>query len=207
MRLGIFGGSFDPVHHGHLALVRACQQQAALDEVWFIPAAIQPLKHRGPHASDAQRVEMLQLAIDTAQTEPGRPRPRHAWRVCAIEIERGGLSYSVETVRQIHAELPEAELFFLLGSDVVRDVSQWREPAEIFRLATPLVVSRAGEPEPNLAHLAALCTSTTQPQHIKMQPIEISSSEIRRRIANAEPIDGLVPAAVARYIAQHRLYR
>jgi nicotinate-nucleotide adenylyltransferase len=207
MRLGIFGGSFDPVHNGHLALARACQQQAALDEVWFIPAAIQPLKQRGPHASDSQRVEMLRLAIDTAEGEPELPSPRDSWRVCTIEIDRGGLSYSVETLRQVHTQLPQAELFFLLGSDVVRDVPQWREPAEIFRLATPLVVSRAGELEPNLARLAALCTITTQPRHIIMPPIEISSSEIRRRIAQGEGIEGLVPTAVAAYIAQHALYR
>jgi nicotinate-nucleotide adenylyltransferase len=207
MRLGILGGSFDPVHNGHLALARACGEQAALDEVWFTPAAIQPLKHKGPHATDAQRIEMLNLAIDIELSEPGRPRPRPSWRVCTLEIDRGGFSYTVDTLRQIHVELPDAALFFLMGADAVRDVPHWREPREIFRLATPLVVRRAGEPEPDLASLAALCTKTTQPQLVDMPPIDISSSDIRRRIAEGKPIQDLVPPAVGQYIAQHGLYR
>ena len=207
MRLGIFGGSFDPVHHGHLAVARACQQQAALDEVWFTPAAVQPLKHAGPHATDGQRVEMLQLAIDSEHSEPGRPRPQSTWRVCTMEIDRGGLSYTVDTLRQIHVELPEAKLFFLMGADALRDVPKWREPAEICRLATPLVVRRAGQPEPNLTGLAALCTDETQPPLVEMPAVDISSSEIRRRITDNESIDDLVPAAIAEFIARHAIYR
>src|SRR4051812_2585438 len=84
MRLGIFGGSFDPVHNGHLALARACQRQVGLDEVWFMPTAVQPLKAHGPHAVDTNRVEMLRLATGD---EP-------AWRVCTLEVERGGRSYT-----------------------------------------------------------------------------------------------------------------
>jgi nicotinate-nucleotide adenylyltransferase len=209
MRLGIFGGSFDPVHNGHLALAQACQQQAALDEVWFTPTAIQPLKRQGPHATDAQRVEMLHLAIEgeTGEPgEPGRPRPRSSWRVCTLEIDRGGFSYTVDTLRQIRVELPDAELFFLVGADALRDVPQWKEPAEIFRLATPLVVRRAGEPEPDLHTLAPFCSDKTQPLLIEMPAIDVSSSEIRRRIAENEPIDGLLPAAVADFILRHALY-
>ncbi len=197
MRLGIFGGSFDPVHVGHLALARACQQQAALDEVWFTPTAIQPLKHSGPHATDAQRIEMLHLATDH-ETK---------WRVCTLEIDRGGFSYTVDTLHQIHVELPEASLFFLIGTDALRDVPHWRETVEIFRLATPLVVRRAGQPEPELATLAQLCTEESQPRLIAMPAINISSSEIRRRIAKNETIADLVPAAVAEFIAQQALYR
>src|SRR3954469_1392668 len=103
MRLGIFGGSFDPVHNAHLAIARACQRQAELDEVWFTPTAIQPLKRHGPRASNAHRMEMLRLAIGS---EP-------SWRVCKIEIDRGGLSYTVDTLRQIHEELPGTDMFFL----------------------------------------------------------------------------------------------
>src|SRR3954462_8152482 len=104
MRLGLFGGSFDPVHNGHLALARACQRQSSLDEVWFVPTAIQPLKHHGPQATNSQRVDMLNLAIDEALSEPGRPRPRDSWRVCTLEVERGGPSYTVDTLRQLHEE-------------------------------------------------------------------------------------------------------
>ncbi len=197
MRLGIFGGSFDPVHNGHLALARACHEQAALDEVWFTPAAIQPLKQRGPHATDAQRIEMLQLAIDAVSS----------WRVCTLEIDRGGYSYTVDTLRQIHIELPEAELFFMIGADAMRDIPRWKEPAEIFRLATPLVVRRTGEADPDCSKIAPLFTATNQPQLVKMRAIDASSSEIRRRVAAGEPIDKFVPAPVAEYITDHRVYQ
>ena len=100
MRLGIFGGSFDPVHRGHLELARCCQRQAALDEVWFVPTAVQPLKRGGPTATDAHRLEMLRLAIDNASREPGGPPPRLTWPVSTLEIDRGGLSYTVDTLRQ-----------------------------------------------------------------------------------------------------------
>src|SRR3954452_14307266 len=197
MRLGIFGGSFDPVHNAHLALARACQQQAKLDEVWFTPTAIQPLKHQGPHATDAQRTEMLRLAI----------RDEPTWRVCTIEIDRGGFSYTIETLRQIHEELLDASLFFLIGNDALRDVADWKEPREIFRLSTPLVVPRADQDTRAIEQLQALCTETTKPQLIAMPAMAESSSEIRRRLAAREFIDGLVPAAVASFIAQHGLYR
>ena len=196
MRLGIFGGSFDPVHNAHLAVARACQQQAKLDEVWFTPTAIQPLKQKGPRASDAHRLGMLRLAV----------RDEPTWRVCSIEIDRGGLSYTVDTVRQIHDELPDAEVFFLIGADALTDVATWKEPQEIFRMATPLVVYRAGQPSPDLNRLKLLCTSHTQPQLIDMPAIDVSSSEIRQRIAAGEPIDKLVPGAVSEFITQHRLY-
>jgi nicotinate-nucleotide adenylyltransferase len=197
MRLGIFGGSFDPVHSGHLALARACQQQVGLDEVWFMPTAVQPLKARGPHASDGDRVEMLRLAtVD----EP-------AWRVCTLEVERGGRSYTVDTLRQLHEELPESELFFLIGADAIRDVAQWKEPREIFRLATPLVVHRPGEAPPDLVTLGALCTNATQPQIVNMPLADVSSTEIRRRVTVGESIDSLTPTAVTQYIAAHGLYR
>jgi nicotinate-nucleotide adenylyltransferase len=196
MRLGIFGGSFDPVHNGHLDLARACQQQAELDEVWFMPTAIQPLKREGPRASDAERLEMLRLAIDDEQT----------WRVCSLEMDRGGLSYTVDTLRQLREELPEAALFFLIGSDAIREVPRWKEPREIFRMATPLVVHRAGEPEPDLPPLRSLCTDETQPHVVEMQPVDVSSSEIRRRLAVKEPIDDFVPPAVAAYVMARGLY-
>ncbi len=204
MRLGIFGGSFDPVHHGHLRLARECQRQAALDEIWFTPVAIQPLKMHGPQASDNHRIEMLNRAIES---EPDQRPPQSSWRVCTLEIERGGLSYTVDTLRRIHEELPDAELFFMVGADTLRDVPHWREPEEVFRLATPLVVCRPGQPVPDLSALESVCTERNQPQLITMEPTSASSSEIRRRISASKPIDDLTPTAVAEYIAEHGLYR
>jgi nicotinate-nucleotide adenylyltransferase len=207
MHLGIFGGSFDPVHNGHLALARACHTQAALDEIWFLPTAIQPLKRRGPHATNDQRIDMLQLAIDSDITEPGPPRPRSSWRVCTLEVDRGGFSFTIDTLRQLSTELPDARLFFMIGADALRDVPQWKEPVEIFRLATPLVVRRAGQAEPNLTSIAALCSTQTQPTLVEMPLVDVSSSEIRRRVAAGETIEGMLPTAVAQFIAQNGLYR
>jgi nicotinate-nucleotide adenylyltransferase len=218
MRLGIFGGSFDPVHNAHLSIAKACHEQAALDEVWFMPTAIQPFKQRGPHATDTQRVEMLELAIDSKPVEPkgpgcseltvaSRPRPRSSWRVCTLEIDRGGYSYTVDTLCQLHTELPEADLFFMIGADAVRDVPKWKEPAELFQLATLLVARRGGEPDPDFAAIAPLCTPPTQPRLIEIPATNIRSTEIRRRIAAGGPIDNLVPAAVAQYIAGNGLYQ
>ena len=197
MRLGIYGGSFDPVHNGHLALARACQHQTALDEVWFTPTAVQPLKQKGPHATDAQRLDMLQLAI---HAEP-------SWRVCKLEIDRGGPSYTIDTLRQLGEERHDAVLFFLMGADAVLDVPHWREPREILRLATPLVVRRAGQSEPDMAALRAICGANKQPKLIEMPADDASSTEIRRRAAAGEPVDDLVPESVAAYISAHRLYR
>jgi nicotinate-nucleotide adenylyltransferase len=196
MRLGIFGCSFDPIHNGHLELARCCQRQAALDEVWFTPTAIQPLKHGGPQATNHERLEMLHRAIDNESS----------WRVCTLEIERGGFSYTVDTLQQIHTELPDANLFFLLGTDAVCDVPHWKEPAEIFRLAAPLVVCRAGQPQPDLSALKQICPADRPPQLIDMLAMPESSSEIRQRIAGGKSIDGLVPVTVANYIAEKNCY-
>jgi nicotinate-nucleotide adenylyltransferase len=196
MRLGIFGGSFDPVHNAHRAVARACQDQAKLDEVWFTPTAIQPLKQKGPCATDEHRLEMLRLAI----------RDEPTWRVCTIEIDRGGFSYTVDTLRQIHEELPGAELYFLIGADALQDAAKWKEPRELFRMATPLVVCRAVQPSPDFGSLKLLCTADTQPQLIEMPAMNVSSSEIRGRVAAGESIESLVPKAVASFIDRHRLY-
>jgi nicotinate-nucleotide adenylyltransferase len=177
--------------------VRACQKQAGLDKVWFTPAAVQPLKQSGPQAADEDRLAMLRLAIE------GQPN----WRICTLEIDRGGVSYTIDTLRQIQAERPRDELFLLLGSDAVADVPHWRAPTDIFRLARPLVVRRAGEPEPDLVALGKLCPASSPPVEIEMPPLDISSREIRRRAAAGEAIDDLVPRAVADLVSARLLYR
>jgi nicotinate-nucleotide adenylyltransferase len=199
MRIGFFGGSFDPVHNGHLALARACGQQAALDEVWFTPTAVQPLKQRGPQASNADRLAMLELAISSEPT----------WRVCRIELNRGGVSYTVDTLRGIRLDRPHDELFIMLGSDTLGDVLSWREPEEIFRLARPLFVRRAGSAMPDVEAIVMQSISGSQfePQVVEMPAHAESSTEIRRLVAAGKPIDGMVPPEVAAYIADHGLYK
>ncbi|MEQ8835767.1 MAG: nicotinate (nicotinamide) nucleotide adenylyltransferase, partial [Lacipirellulaceae bacterium] len=132
MKLGIFGGSFDPVHNGHLLLAGSARDQLTLEEVWFLPAASQPLKPQGLVASERDRLAMLELALvgqDGFKADP-------------IEYERGGVSYTVDTLREIRQLHPEAELYFLLGADSLADIAKWKSPEEILALATLAVVHR-----------------------------------------------------------------
>ena len=125
MRIGIFGGSFDPVHFGHLLLAECCREQGQLDAVWFLPAAIPPHKQQQRELTPAQnRIEMLELAIG------GHP----AFSVSRYETDRGGVNYTVETLAHFRDEDPARELFFLLGADMFRDLPQWRQPERICEL-------------------------------------------------------------------------
>lgn len=200
MRLGLFGGSFDPVHLGHMQLACSCQQQAKLDEVWFLPAATQPFKQHGPVASDGQRLAMLRLA--TAQ-EP-------TWRVDTREIDRGGVSYTFQTLREVQAELPDAQLFFMMGADSLHDLPSWREPGEICRLATPLVVARAGEPSPDFSVLLEVCSAERvegiRQAAVTMPEMPIASSVIREKIAHGAGASELLPEGVFDYIVSKQLY-
>jgi nicotinate-nucleotide adenylyltransferase len=201
MRIGLFGGSFDPVHHGHLLLADCCWQQAGLDRVDFVPTAQQPLKPRGPVASEADRLAMLLLAIE------GRPQ----FALSLVEIERGGVSYTVETLRQLQREAPSAEFFFLMGADSLTDFPTWREPAVICELATPLVVRRAGTPPPDFDSLASFVSAARlaeiRAHEVEMPATPISSSEIRLLIAErAEEWQSLCPPGVVEYIAERGLY-
>lgn len=187
MRLGLFGGSFDPVHNGHLALADACQRAAELDEVWFVPTAVQPLKPGGPVASDADRAEMLRLATQV----------RPDWVVSTIEVDRGGVSYTVDTLRTLAAAGPQAELFFLMGADAFRDLPGWREPDAILRLAKPVVVARAGEAFPD---------SAIEHARVEMPACAVSSTELRRRLATGGSCDGLAPVPVLEYAINAGVY-
>lgn len=201
MRIGLFGGSFDPVHRGHLLLADCCWRQAGLDRVDFMPTAQQPLKPRGPVASETDRLAMLRLAIE------GRPE----FALSLVEIKRGGVSYTVETLRQLRRETPDAEFFFLMGADALADFPTWREPAAICELATPLVVRRAGTPPPDFDALAAFVSAerltAIRAHEIEMPATPISSSHIRRLVAEGGDWQSLVPADVAHYIEERGLYR
>jgi nicotinate-nucleotide adenylyltransferase len=201
MRLGIFGGTFDPVHYGHLLLAECCREQARLDEVWFMPAATPPHKiDRAPTPAD-KRIEMLDLAIGGHE----------AFRVSRIEINRGGVSYTVDTLAAVGEAQPGAELFFLLGGDSLDEFTTWREPGRICELATPLVVGRAQSPEPNYDALSKLVgherTKAIRLQQVQMPQIELSSSDLRRRVGEGLSIRYRTPRAVEKYIESAGLYR
>ncbi|NOY30290.1 MAG: nicotinate (nicotinamide) nucleotide adenylyltransferase [Planctomycetes bacterium] len=189
-RLGIFGGSFDPVHRGHFVLAECCLEQAKLDAVWLVPAAEQPLKPQGPQASGPHRLAMLELAIKT----------RPELQVSTIELDRGGVSYTVDTLEAIRDQQPKAELFFLMGADSLADLPLWHRADEVCELATPLIVGRAGAEVPS----SVLQVKMLQ---VEMPATPISSSQIRQSIAAGKNWENSVAPAVAEYIQKHKLYR
>ncbi|HEV2969878.1 MAG TPA: nicotinate-nucleotide adenylyltransferase [Pirellulales bacterium] len=201
MRLGIYGGSFDPVHFGHLLLAECCREQCRLDQVWFVPAAVPPHKQRGAVASAAARVDMLKLATGGHE----------AFAVSTIETERGGVSYTVDTLESVRGQQPEAELFFLMGGDSLAEFGTWREPGRICKLAPPIVVRRAGAAEPDYAVLAPLVPAdrleAIRRLRVEMPVIDLSASDLRRRVAAGLSIRYRTPRSVEKYIEANGLYR
>lgn len=201
MRLGVFGGAFDPVHYGHLLLAELCREACRLDQVWFLPAASPPHKRHYAITPAQQRIEMLELAIG------GNER----FAVSRLEVDRGGVSYTVDTLAQLKAEAPERELFFLLGADSLIDLPGWREPARICELAIPVAARRPGVAEPNLDALAPIIShqrlEEIRRHQVDMPHIALSSREIRRRVAARLSIRYQTPRAVEKYIETAGLYR
>ncbi len=191
MRLGLFGGTFDPVHYGHLLLAECCHEQCKLNEVRFLPAAVPPHKQDWEPAPAEARIEMLELAI------AGQP----AFSVSRYETDRGGVNYTVDTLAHFRQECPEAELFLLLGADMLYDLPNWRQPERVCQLATPVVVDRPGTEQ-----LAAAGRLNFTYQQVEMPRIGISSTDIRRRVAAGLSIRYQTPRAVEKYIEMHRLY-
>jgi len=201
MRLGLFGGSFDPIHLGHLLLAEYCREQCRLDQVWFIPAAVAPHKQRQPFSVAQHRLEMLSLAI----------AGHAAFEICDLELERGGISYTVDTLQAISDSQREAELFLLMGADTLVDLVNWHRPDDVCSLATPVVVGRPGDAEPDYRGLSGLVSpeqlSYFRQHQVTMPLVELSSREIRRRVAGGESIRYQTPRAVEKYIESHQLYR
>lgn len=201
MRLGILGGSFNPVHYGHLLMAECALESCRLDEVWLMPAAVAPHKQSAHTPSAEMRIEMLQLAIG------GDTR----LKVSDMETRRGGVSYTVDTLRQLQQEDPGRHLFFILGADSLRDLPHWREPAEICQLALLAVIRRADWPEPNFSVLSGLVSAERialfQKLQVEMPLIELSSSDLRQRVAEGRSIRFRTPRAVETYIEMQGLYR
>jgi nicotinate-nucleotide adenylyltransferase len=200
MRLGLFGGSFNPVHYGHLLLAECCREALHLDEVWLIPAAVPPHKQGRDIASGKQRLEMLELAL--AGHEQLRAAP--------LEIDRGGVSYTVQTLAEVHAAHPSAQLFLLMGADSLRDLPSWREPERICDLSLPAVVRRGGSPPPDFSVLAPIISeerlAMVRAAQVQMPLIELSSTDLRQRVAAGKSLRFRTPRAVEKYIETHGLY-
>jgi nicotinate-nucleotide adenylyltransferase len=207
--VGIVGGTFNPPHLGHLALARHALTELDLERVFLMPANRAPGKPPEPDPGPEHRARMCRLAVaGTAHVS-----------ACALEIERGGVSYTADTLRAIHEDWPDAELTFIVGADTARTVPSWHEPEKVLELARIAIAEREGTAtEEALGTLAALGaagdderrerrTSGAEALVLEMPRIEISSSLVRRRVAEGERVEDLVGAAVAGYIAELGLYR
>ena len=189
MKLGLFGGSFDPVHLGHLLVAQAAVEELGLDRLFFIPAAQSPFKPENQPAPAPVRLQLLRLAL------AGRMN-------CEIddqEIRRGGVSYTIETVRDYAKRFPQAELFYLIGADNAAKLNEWREANELARLTQFVVTPRPGEATVNFPAPFRGCT-------LKGFPSAVSSSQIRSRVKAGLPIEPLVPPPVAEAIRAASLY-
>jgi nicotinate-nucleotide adenylyltransferase len=201
MRLGILGGTFDPVHFGHLLLAECAREQLRLDAVWFLPAAVAPHKKEREITPAPLRVEMLELA--TTGNE--------AFSVCRYEADRGGVNFTVETLAHFRQEDPGREIFFLMGSDMFHDLPHWHNPAEICRLALPVHVHYPGMDEKDFSWLTPLASpermEAIRASQVEMPRIDIHASAIRRRVAAGLSIRYYLPRAVEEFVISHRLYR
>jgi nicotinate-nucleotide adenylyltransferase len=203
--VGILGGTFNPPHLGHLALARHALGELGLQHVLMMPAHIPPHKPTEEGPGPEHRLRMCRLLVaDTAGVS-----------VCALEIERGGPSYTVDTLQAIHASHPGAQLTLIVGADTAATLPAWREPAKLLGLADLAVAARDGSGRGGVLRtvaplLAAARPSVSNPAaaltFLDMPAVEVSSSMARERVARGDPIEDLVGGAVAGYIAEHGLY-
>jgi nicotinate-nucleotide adenylyltransferase len=200
-RVAVFGGTFDPVHLGHLILAEQAREQAHLDQVWFVPAASPPHKQGQRVSPFAQRVEMLSLAI----------AGNAAFRIDELEKDRPGPSFTADTLAQLHRLHPEVDLHLLIGSDCLPDLPGWHEPARIVELAGLLVAARPSWPIPTPAQLRALLplpdAMPLRFQVVEVPLIDTASRDLRRRAAEGRSLRYLVPRAVECYIHEKHLYQ
>ena len=188
-KIGLFGGSFDPVHLGHLLVAQAAREEAGLERIYFIPAAQSPFKPDQKMSPPEERLRLLRLALaGNAQSE-----------IDTQELKRGGVSYTIDTVRDYAKRFPDAQLHYLIGADNVAKLDEWREAAELARLTEFLAIPRPGEAE-------AAFAPPFRGRTLKGFPLGVSSSQIRARVKAGLPVDHLVPPAVAEAIRNYRLY-
>ena len=198
MRVGVFGGTFDPIHLGHLAVARSIQSSLGLDNVIFVPAGQPWLKADTPVSHVKDRVQMLRLALAR----------RRALELSTIEADRPGPSYTVDTMEALQRQLgSDADLFFLLGSDALMDIAKWKEPQRLIQLCQLVAFARPGFGLPTMEALeAAVPGISLRGVFAEVPQVNIRATDIRCRIAEGRSIQRLVPRAVERYILEHGLY-
>lgn len=189
-KLGLMGGTFDPIHHGHLVAAEEARVSLGLDRVMFIPAGRPWQKERRDVTGADHRFEMTTLATaDNASFE-----------VTRIELDREGPTYTIETLRTLHGQEPDSELYFITGADAISQILTWKDPDDALALATFVAVTRPGH---DLGDLRILADNVVI---LEIPALAISSTDIRARVAEGRSIRYLVPEVVRRYIDEHRLY-
>lgn len=191
LRIGIFGGTFDPVHNAHLEIARAARSSAGLDKVYFVVAARPPHKRTATHASADDRMAMVRAAVEDDER----------FEASDVELVREGYSYTIDTLDEFHRRHPGAELFLIIGYDSLIDLPRWRDPGQIVESCRLLVVPRLRidiAPAPELEGRYEM---------IPFKATDLSSTEIRERIARGESIRGLAPPAVERMIREKGIYQ
>ncbi len=201
MQIGVFGGSFDPVHLGHLWVAEAAAESLGLDQVRWLPTATSPLKRNGPIAPSETRLQMLKLALAGS--------PVHV--VDDRELKRGDISFTVDTLESLREEFPQDEFVLIIGSDSLATFDQWRSPAQILTLAKLAVVQRGGDPPIDWSILDGICdASQRDPQRLlslSVPAIEISSSDLRNRLRDGRSIRYRTPRSVEAMLESEKLYR
>jgi nicotinate-nucleotide adenylyltransferase len=196
LRLGILGGTFDPIHAGHLAAAHAAMECARLDRVLFVPSAQPP--HRGPASAPAEdRLAMVRLAIEGEAD----------FEASDVEVRRGGKSYTVDTLTELHRTNPGDELFLILGWDAARLFRSWHDPDQVSRLASVVIVARPGTDAMEASELAGTGIPSARVVKCTVPTPDVSSSDLRLALAAGESVAGKLPAAVERYMASRHLYR
>jgi nicotinate-nucleotide adenylyltransferase len=197
-RIGILGGSFNPPHLAHLVCASEAAAQLSLDRVLLTPVATPPHKEAEQDPGPQARLELCRLAVD------GDER----LGVCDLEVLRGGPSYTVDTLRELHERTPEDDLTFIVGGDIALGLPGWHEPEAVLGLARLAVAERSGAGREEIAsRLEQQLGTAARPVFFDMPRLDVSSSQIRRRVAQGAPIRYLVPDRVAEQIARGRLYR
>lgn len=201
-RVLFFGGTFDPVHNAHLAVSRAAADQLGARKVWLVPSAAPPHKVTASASAD-HRLAMLELAIGGDEL----------YGVCDVELHRDGKSYTIDTVGDLRERFADQELFWLIGADMLEYLPKWYQADRLVKLVRFAAAARppVADLEPVLAdlaeHFSADVIAQLRADVVETPLIDLSSTDIRQRVANGEPIDEMTPPAVADYIAANGLYR